>query len=104
MIPLPTEIDFGKIAFGSSSTKIYSIPNTSNKDIMMNNIGYSCTCTSLAHDKAKLLNGSSVIIRPNTTAEIIVTLTPGSTGIIARTFWFKLNNISYTITLKAYVS
>lgn len=97
ILNLPTKIDFGAIKFGQSYTKEYIIKNTHSSVIQITDIGRSCSCTEVS------MNGKS-ILQPNESTSIKVTITPGSTGIFSRSFWFKINGQSYTVTLLGHAS
>lgn len=93
-----TILDFGNISYGVTYTKLFPIKNTSDHPIKVSNLGQSCTCVQVS------MSGNSTI-GPGEQTNIKVMFTPGSTGVVQRSFWFRLNDVdSYTITVKGYVS
>ena len=96
ILNLPTKIDFGSMKFGQSYTKDYEIKNTSSSVITVTDLGRSCSCTEVSMNKT--------VIQPNESTYIKVTVTPGSTGIFSRSFWFNLNKQRYTVTLSGHAS
>jgi hypothetical protein len=96
ILNLATKIDFGAMKFGQSYTKNYEIKNTSSSAITVTDLGRSCSCTEVSLDKT--------VIKPNESVYVKVTVTPGSTGLFSRSFWFKINGQSYTVSLSGHAS
>ena len=96
ILDIPTKIDFGSMKFGQSYTQDYVIKNTKDVDIVITNLGRSCSCTEVSLDKT--------LIHPNETATVKVTVKPGSTGLFSRSFWFNLNSQHYTVSLTGHAS
>lgn len=96
ILNLPTTIDFGQMSFGNSYSRSYIINNTTDSILEIKDLGRSCTCTEVS--------ASKTLIKPKEQGIINVTVTPGSTGIFSRSFWFTLNNQRYTVTLTGHAS
>lgn len=77
------EIDFGSMEFGKSYTRDYKIFNNGNTSIKITGLGKSCTCTKAWMD-SDLIEAKSVGI-------VHVEVTPGSTGVFLRSFWFDVD-------------
>ncbi len=94
MISLPgTEMDFGDMKYGKSYSKDYVITNNDDKEVVISQLGKSCTCTKVWMD--------SNVIPPRGKGIVHVTVTPGSTGLFLRSFWFSAGNRgATTIKLK----
>lgn len=98
MISIPgTEMDFGDMKFGKSYTQDFTITNNDDKPLLIKELGKSCTCTEAWMD--------SNLIPPKATGVVHVKVTPGSTGLFLRSFWFVAGNRgATTIKLKGKVS
>lgn len=98
MISIPgTEMDFGDMKFGKSYTKEYVITNNDNEPVLINSLGKSCTCTNVRMD--------DLLIPAKGKGIIYVTVTPGSTGLFLRSFWFNAGKRgATTIKLKGKVT
>lgn len=98
MISIPaTEMDFGDMKLGKSYTKDFIITNNDDKPLLIKELGKSCTCTLAWMD--------SNIIPAKGQGTVHVTVTPGSTGLFLRSFWFAAGNRgATTIRLKGKVT
>lgn len=98
MISIPgTEMDFGDMKYGKSYTKDFIITNNDNKPLLIKELGKSCTCTNVVMDNNLIPAKGKGTVR--------VTVTPGSTGLFLRSFWFVAGSRgATTIKLKGKVT
>lgn len=89
------EVNFGNIKFGQTYTRDYKVSNYTPHGIRIENLGKSCTCTNITALNPEPKSGDTCIIK--------VDITPGSTGLFARSFWFDAGGQHYHVTVKAKV-
>lgn len=89
------EVNFGIIKFGQTYTRDYKVKNNTPHLIKVENLGKSCTCTAITALNPHVSPGDTCIVK--------VDITPGTTGLFSRSFWFDAGGKHYNIAVKAKV-